>query len=229
MVTNVKSKQLNYNKYSMKKYDDDIVRSIPGHKEFHKKIEQIVRNKLRDGVSILELGIGTGLTSEMILRLVKCDYVGVDFSENMLKGAKKRLNKYSVKLIKADFSKYVFPKNIGAVVSVIGLHHQKTDRDKKNLFKKIFKCLNEGGIFIFGDLLTFRDKHKAALNEALHFHRLVENAMNKKSLIEWAYHHKFLNNLAPIEDQVEWLKEVGFSKVEIIYTKFNTALICAER
>ena len=204
-------------------------RSIPGHRDMHKKIGEFVKRELNKGSKVLELGIGTGITSERILRIVKCNYAGIDFSENVLKCAKERLNKYDVKLINADFSKYSFPKNITAVVSVMAVHHQKTDRDKKNLFRKIFKCLNNKGIFIFGDLVTYKDKRRAALNDSLHFHSLVENAKNKKSLIEWAYHHKFLNNLAPIEDQVEWLKEVGFNKVDAVYIKFNTALIIAKK
>ncbi len=89
----------------------------------------------------------------------------------------------------------------------------------------IFHSLSEEGVFIFGDLVTYRNPESAALNEARHYHHLVENAQDENSLKEWAYHHKYLNKLAPIEDQVEWLEEVGFRKVEVLFTKFNTALI----
>jgi hypothetical protein len=57
----------------------------------------------------------------------------------------------------------------------------------------------------------------------------VENARDEKSLEEWAHHHKFLNLLASIEDQIAWLKEVGFSGVEVRYEYLNTALIVATK
>jgi hypothetical protein len=43
------------------------------------------------------------------------------------------------------------------------------------------------------------------------------------------HHHKYLNKLAPLEDQVEWLKEVGFREVKVVYKKFNTVLVYARK
>src|SRR3989344_3751383 len=118
-----------------------------------------------------------------------------------------------------------WPIENDVIVSVISIHHQETDRDKKKLFKKIYRHLAAGGIFIFGDLVTFEDKNTAAFNEALHFHHLVENASSRKNLTEWAFHHKYLNCLAPVEKQLQWLQQTGFEKVRLIYHRYNTVLI----
>lgn len=150
----------------------------------------------------------------------------VDFSEKMMSGAKKRLAKYKVKYILGDYSELEFGPDPDIVLSVISIHHQ-TDDGKKKLFRKIFDSLKPGCLFIFGDLVTYRDKKKAALNEARHYHHLVENARDEKSLVEWAHHHKFLNLLAPLEDQLDWLKQAGFSSIEVKYEHFNTALVVA--
>jgi len=147
----------------------------------------------------------------------------------MLQGASIRLPKYNVNLIKGDFSTIELPKNNDIIVSVIGIHHQETDEDKKALFKRIYELLSDNGVFIFGDLVTYQDKEKAALNDALHFNFLVENAFDEQSLKEWAFHHKFLNKLAPIESQIEWLKEIGFDTIELVFNRFNTALIIAKK
>lgn len=53
---------------------------------------------------------------------------------------------------------------------------------------------------------------------------LVEHATDEKTLTEWAHHHMFLNDLAPIEHQIEWLSKVGF-KVQKDFLKMNTALL----
>ena len=231
MPTNVKPADLNYDSYETEKYDDEIIRSIPGHEELHQKIEDIIESDFaQKSPSVLELGIGTGLTALRILKKVPhACYVGIDFSETMLNGARKRLFQYNATFERGDYSQIPLPKDNDIVVSVIGIHHQKTNADKKRLFRKIYSSLSEGGAFIFGDLVTYRDPELAALNEARHYHHLVENAQDEKSLKEWAHHHKYLNKLAPLEDQVEWLREAGFREVEVVFTKHNTALIYAKK
>ncbi len=238
MTTNVTAKELNYDSYKTEKYDSDIVRSIPWYIRLHKKIMEILTDCYKsfkgDRIkNVLELGVGTGLTSEKIFKIIpKVHLVAVDFSKTMLDGARKRLSGYDVKYIEGDYSELNFRTNLGTnfdiVMSVIGIHHQN-DFGKKELFKKIYDCLNDDGIFIFGDLVTFKDKREAERNDKRHHEYLILNAEDEKSLKEWVHHHKFLNLLAPVEDQIEWLKEAGFSSVEIKFKKYNTCLILAKK
>lgn len=231
MSTNVKPEELNYDHYETEKYDQDIINSIPGHEELHQNIDTFVeRNYSGQRINGLELGVGTGLTALRILKKIpQADYTAIDFSKTMLEGARKRLVGYKVIFEQGDYSQIILPKQKDLVVSVLGIHHQETSEDKKKLFQKIYLSLSEGGTFLFGDLVTYKDQKWAALNEAKHYHHLVEKVKDEKSLQEWAFHHKFLNKLAPLEDQVEWLKEIGFSKVEVLFTKYNTMLLYAKK
>lgn len=239
MATNVKPSDLNYNVHATKKYDDDIVCVIPGYEEMHQHIDVIIGEWMDRDIRILELGIGTGLTADRILNnLCKNPerYIGIDFSAQMLDGAKNRLAGYehllgydSITLVNADYATFPFPEDNDLVISVVGIHHQETDNDKKRLFGKIFGSLKNNGAFIFGDLVTYRDPTEAAVNEELHYHHLVTHARDEVSLKEWEHHHKFLNKLAPLEDQVAWLREVGFRNMDVVYKKFNTALVYAKK
>ncbi|MBU0707125.1 class I SAM-dependent methyltransferase [Patescibacteria group bacterium] len=230
-TTNLRADNLNYNNYANEVYDDDVRRSIPGYDELHKSIVKVVskfsqKHKVRN---ILDLGVGTGFTSKKILKIIPtASLTAVDFSKQMMSGAKKRLSKYHVRYILGDFSKLNFYTDYEIVLSVIAIHHQN-DSAKKRLFKKISNSLKTNGIFIFGDLVTYRDKKKAAINYSRHYHHLVKNARNDQALEEWAYHNKFLNLLAPIEDQLVWLKKAGFSSIQVKYEHFNTALIIATK
>lgn len=230
MATNVKPKELNYDHYKTEKYDQDIIKSIPGHEELHKVVDKIIERFDKKSLKILELGVGTGLTAERVLKIIPAaEYTAIDFSETMLNGARKRLAKYNVAFIQGDYSQIALPCNNNLVISVISIHHQKTNEDKKRLFQRIYSSLSKEGAFIFGDLVTHKDQQVAALNDAKHFHHLAENAQDERSLAEWAHHHKYLNSLAPLEDQIEWLKEVGFKEVQVVFTKYNTALIYAAK
>src|SRR3989344_2446682 len=195
MATNVRPDELNYDHYDTRKYDEDIIRSIPGHVELHQHIDQIVQRDYvpRGKAKVLELGVGTGLTAERILRkLPNADYTAVDFSEQMLAGARRRLSQYDVTFVNGDYSQIDLPNDNDLVVSVVGIHHQETDDDKKSLFQRIYDSLNETGAFIFGDLVTYRNPIKACLNEFLHFRSLKKNARDEKSYQEWKDHHERL-------------------------------------
>ena len=230
-MTNVKPEELNYDHYEMDKYDLDIINAIPGHAKLHQELGNIVREKLQqEKARILELGPRTGLTTKVIADIVpNAEFTLIDFSEQMLEGAKKRLSKYTCTYVLGDFADVPFPKEVDAVFSVIGFHHQETDEDKQRLIKRVFKSLRDDGLFILGDLMTHDDKEDAALYDAYHFHHLVEKAEDEKSLREWAYHHKYLNPLASWQKHVTWLKEIGFRKVEVKFQQWNTFLIVAEK
>ncbi len=227
--TNVKVFELNYDHYSSGKYDRDIVNSIPFHRKMHQLIVRFIRKNLHSKpCAVLDLGVGTGITSKLIQdELPQAEFDLVDFSKKMLSGARKRMGTARVQYIFGDYSKLSFKKKYDLVVSVIGIHHQNT-RGKKLLFRKIYSLLKEGGVFLFGDLVTHKDDKIASLNQALHFHHLVSKATDQKTLTEWAHHHMFLNDLAPIEDQVKWLKEAGF-EVEIAMQQMNTALLICRK
>lgn len=228
-MTTITPSQLNYDHYSMKKYDRDITNSIPHHRQIHKIIANYVRKNISDRhTTVLDLGVGTGLTSKVIqANLPFAELTVVDFSKQMLRCAAKKLGNKNVRYVFGDYCKLTFTKKFDMIVSVIGLHHQN-NAGKKKLFKKIYSLLKPGGIFIFGDLVTYKDKHTAAFNSALHFHHLVKNSTDKKTLTDWAHHHMFLNNLATIEDQIEWLENVGF-KITKKFIKTNTALLICKK
>ena len=228
-TTNVKVSQLNYNEYTSDKYDQDIVNSIPFHREIHDGIVEFIgKFDGNKNYKILDLGVGTAITSRLIKDILpKAEFDLVDFSKQMLDGAKKKMGADHINYILGDYSTIKFDEKYDVVVSVIGIHHQNTT-GKKKLFKKIFTLLKPGGVFIFGDLVTYKDKHMAALNNALHYNHLVEKSIDEKTLKDWAFHHMFLNDLSPIEDQIGWLKSVGF-KVTKKFLKFNTVLLICKK
>ncbi len=224
-TTNVRAEELNYHQ-TAEQYDQEIIAAIPYHQELHRWICNLIQ--ILEVGSALDLGCGSGLTSQLLQNeFPGLQLTAVDFDEPMLDIARRRLGA-SVKYIQADYSGLdLGVEKYDLVVSVIGLHHQ-TDAGKRKMFQRIFQCLKPGGTFLFGDLMTYRDQKIAAWNQAKHFAHLVAHATSEKMLIEWAYHHLFLNLLAPVEDQMEWLEEVGF-KASIEFMHMNTALICATK
>lgn len=211
-------------------YDKEICRAIPFYTDVHEHIARYIKKACvpMRPARVLDLGVGTGTTARVIQKILPhTQFDVVDYSKTMLREARKKLGNKNVRYVLGDYAALPFDKKYDIIVSVIGMHHQ-THAGKRKLFKKIFSHLKPGGVFIYGDLFTYQNKHTAAINTARHFHHLVNHAKNKKMLTAWAYHHLFLNNPATLEDQIAWLRAIGFT-VKKKFSKMNTALLVCRK
>lgn len=229
-TTNVKPSDLNYDRYTRNQYDRDIVRAIPAHQELHERLCKFLLKKYpsTQAMKILDLGTGTAITSALVRDVFQnAQFDLVDFSKQMLAGARKRMGRKNVHYILGDFSLLKFDQQYDMVMTVIGLHHQ-TSVGTRRLLKRMHRQIKPNGFFVLGDLVTYTDKQLAAFNNCKHYHHLTENAANDKVLMEWAYHHQFLNDLKTIENYRTWLGEAGF-KVVYEFSQWNTALLIAQK
>lgn len=113
---------------------------------------------------ILDIGIGTGLLTEEMLRLANYEIVGVDFSSRMLDIAKNRLANYShVKLICEDVTQFETSDQFEAIVSSGGaiyiiaeegeyrLYSHITDPNtNQQLLTKLYRQLDNNGLLALG-------------------------------------------------------------------------------
>jgi SAM-dependent methyltransferase len=73
--------------------------------------------ELRPGMSVLDLGCGTGRHArELAKRGIKV--TGVDFSEGMLREARKKSDGLAVEYVAADITTYVHPTAVDAVICI---------------------------------------------------------------------------------------------------------------
>ena len=95
---------------------------------------------------ILDLGCGAGIPVSMFLSQKGNKVTGIDFSENMLKLAKK--NVPNAKFIKMDMTKMRFePNSFDGAVSFYAIIHVPR-RKHKIIYKKLHTILRDGGIIL---------------------------------------------------------------------------------
>jgi SAM-dependent methyltransferase len=172
-------------------------------------LEFVPRNARR----ILDLGTGDGRLLAL-LRIERPSSVGVslDFSPTMLEAARKRfLGDDKVQVIDHNLDEQL-PQlgSFDAIVSSFAIHHS-TDERKRELYAEIYSALVPGGIFC-------NLEHVASSTPELHVR--FRNALGVTAAEEDPS-----NKLASVEDQLRWLRDIGFENVDCYWKWMELALI----
>lgn len=209
-------------------YDVCCNKVVPRNEELQKMLVLAIPFKKDDKLRMLDIGIGTGLTTGNVLNsFPNANIDGIDFSSEMLESTAKRLERFnnSVKLINVDFTKCDFDDKYDVIFSAVSIHNIP-DAEKKKLFCKIFKHLVDGGIFINADFIKFASSHLTANASGFYESYLRQNLAGKE-LEHWLRHAKEEDLPATLDEQFAWLKEAGFSQAECMWAYQNVAVVCA--
>ena len=188
----------------------------------------------------LDLGCGDGILGAAVLGQYPASRgVLMDFSEPMLDQARKNLRKYTSQLtfLNADYSDPTWTESVqheapfDAVVSGYSIHHQP-DARKKRICAEIFSLLKPGGWFVNvehvapASLQTTRlfEKHIIEASYAL---EVRAGGSKTYAQIAEEFHNrpdKEANILAPVENQCDWLREIGFEDVDCYFRIYELAV-----
>jgi SAM-dependent methyltransferase len=164
--------------------------------------------------SFLDLGCGNG----RLLALVKAhapraSAMGIDFSPTMLASARAQLP--GVPFLEQDLEAPLPDCGpFDAVVSSFAIHHLSHAR-KRSLYAEVFARLQPGGVFC-------NLEHVASPNERLHVEFL-------QAIGRTPAEDDPSNKLLPLELQLEWLREIGFTDVDCHWKWRELALLVGRR
>lgn len=182
-------------------------------KKAYEYMGQIVPGSCRN---ILDLGCGTGLEIDEIRKAGnKGQITGIDMSEDML-GLLQQKHK-DVHTICADYFQYDLGSDIyDAAVSFESLHHFKPEK-KEELFKKIYRSLRQGGIYIEADYIACCEEEEELLME-------VCDSKRKKDQIP---DNVFVHFDTPLTagHEMELLRNAGFEDVHLVCSIEGAAFI----
>jgi SAM-dependent methyltransferase len=162
---------------------------------------------------LLDIGTGDG----RLLALVRTAHpgitaVGLDFSPTMLERARERFAEAAeVDIVEHDLDAPLPDLGLfDVVVSSFAIHHVDDSR-KRTLYAEVFGCLLPGGVFAnLEHVASPTDEIHAAFLEALGTAPADEDPSNI---------------LAPVEPQLQWLREAGFGQVDCFWKWRELALL----
>ena len=188
----------------VRQWIEDGDKTDPGRAEQITALVGLIRCNAEESIEVLDLGAGYGIvTREILTAYPNAQVVCVDGSAEMLKHGKVRLAEWQDQLsfIVANFDSpnwlVTLPtdREFDAVVSSRAIHHVVDER-KQMLYEEIFQLLKPGGCFANHDLV-----------------RKPDDPIRDS-------HDPF----GTVEDQVVWLKNIGFVDVECFWQTEGRAL-----
>lgn len=205
-------------------YDEQRRKLIPCFDDFYSIPVSIIETK-KEAPTILDIGAGTGLFSSLLLeKYPNAKLTLIDLSENMLEQAKDRLKGIEdIEYIVADYTKHEFEKTYDMIISSLSIHHL-TEEEKRELYKKVFTLLNEGGIFVNADQVLGQTEFIESLYKNDWSQKIETSGLSRQQLDE-AYERTKLDKMSTLADQLKWMNESGFQDVDCVYKYFNFVVL----
>jgi tRNA (cmo5U34)-methyltransferase len=172
-------------------------------------------------VNVLDIGCGAGnYTLKMLSKVPNLNAALIDLSQNMLDKAHERVSGATtgkVQTIQGDIRDIELPKNhFDIILAGAVLHHLREDSDWEFVFQKLYDCLTPGGCLMISDLLV---QDHEGVNQLIW--KRYGDYLRQHGGEE--YQQKVFNYIE-IEDsprsmtyQLDLMKKVGFSSVEILH------------
>lgn len=219
---------------------------IPGAEAQFETMLRLLRYVRAQPLVVLDLGCGDGIVLETVL----CAYpnargVAVDGSAAMLEKAQERFARYQsayrVAFVEADFNDPGWVERLplrrfDAVVSAFAIHHSEDPR-KRALYAETHDLLNPGGLFVNIEHVGSASSLGEELFERNYAEALARLRRGRGEAVtdEAVYQElttrsdKAANRLAPVETQLQWLREIGFRDVDCYWKQYELAVLAGFR
>ncbi len=202
-------------------YDQDRPKLVPDFEAFYGTALRVIPFSPEEQIRILDLGAGTGLFAAMLLEIYREAILHLtDLSEAMLAQARIRFGanprvSYSMQ----DHLDLDAADEYDLVVSALSIHHLP-DQAKELLFRRIFKALRPGGMFINADQALAPTERGERQYQSLWRKEVSASGISDLALRQ-ALERVRADQNAPLSDQIRWLSEAGFSDIDCWYKRFR--------
>lgn len=210
-------------------FEDMLQRSVPFYSEITRMSVELAREYNPSGKVIYDLGCSTGETGLQIAQTFlpeEFEYIGIDNSASMIeKALRKTQGKSNLTFKQGDITEFDF-NNAGTFISNFTLQFLRP-LQRQPLLEKICKALPEEGAFILGEKVLEDHSDISRLFVDLYYDFKKREGYSE---LEIARKRESLENvLIPyrLDENIEMLRNAGFSKVNIAFKWYNFVLFLA--
>lgn len=210
-------------------YDRTRRQYIPCFDDFYSTALELIPHDSQAHIKVLDIGAGTGLLSGLVAAAFPQASITLsDISSKMLSKAQERFgSNRNIEYLTLDFINAPIVGNYDVVISALALHHTPQDQLKR-VFQKIFGALQSGGYFINADqTLGTTPENEEKYAQAWLIGAKAKGCTDRD--IEVAIERMKADKTATLQDQLNWLSEVGFVQVDCWYKNYRFAVYSGQR
>jgi ubiquinone/menaquinone biosynthesis C-methylase UbiE len=211
---------------------------IPDRQRQLEVMLRVVRFQCPQPHRILDVGAGDGILLATLLEAFPdAGGVAVDFSPLMLEQARHRLGQFGQRAttVEADLQTPAWKDSLhgpfDVVVSGFAIHHLSHER-KRVLYREIHDLLADGGVFVNSEHVASTTPRIEQMFDAAMTEHLFQRRKEKgEDVTLEQVRNEFMqrpdraaNILALVEDQCQWLREIGFRDVDCFWKFFELAI-----
>jgi tRNA (cmo5U34)-methyltransferase len=211
--------------------------------EVHETFASALRNFTQDRdrpLRALDIGMGDGAITKLLLQDAKLDVAGVDNEPKMLEQARKALaaaiasGRLKIALDDALHFLAGQPRHSLDVVASGYVLHNLTADYRDRLYGEIWRVLAPTGLFINADKYAQEGQaHREALRWQLGlFFDVLGSHKKYDTLREWVLHYaedEAADRVMPETDAIARLERLGFTSVAIVYRQYMDAVLIARK
>jgi tRNA (cmo5U34)-methyltransferase len=216
---------------SVEYYDIWIRKALPCYDELFSVATECIPFSFSEELNILDLGAGTGLFSWHIFQSYpNANFTLIDVADKMLAIAKKRFadSGRQFSFITNDYRKALPKSQSDLIISSLSIHHLNDD-EKQRLFKDIYLILKPGGAFINVDQIKAPGDYFQELYWSTWLKKVRQAGASEQQIHESIRRRKEFDEDSTMADQLNWLRNAGFEKVDCLYHHYFVGVFVAQK
>ena len=210
----------------LRDYDAMIRTFIPNYEDMLDEAASALRLVRRRSPVIVELGIGSGALAQRCVAVSpQARVIGLDVDSDILALARRRLGP-RLTTLSGDFLAASLP-TCDAVVSSFALHHVRTRARKAGIYRRCFRALRPGGLFVTADCCVATDQRQRVRDREAwraHLERTYRPTRAEGFLRAWAKEDVYFSLAA----EVDLLERAGFS-VDVRWRRRSFAVVVGRK
>ena len=212
-------------------YDSWVQKALPCYEELFSVAVASIPFATGQELTILDLGAGTGLFSYHVFqRYGNSHYTLVDVADQMLDISRKRFEESSGQFsyITGDYRTTFPASQFDLIISSLSIHHL-IDQEKKKLFKDIYRKLKPGGTFINVDQIKAPSEHFQEMYWSTWLSKVRQSNAGEEQIQQSIRRRTEFDKDSTLVDQLKWLQEAGFERVDCLYHHYFVGVFFAQK
>jgi tRNA (cmo5U34)-methyltransferase len=180
--------------------------------------------------SILDIGAGTGLLSELLLEAYPDAAITLmDISERMLDVARVRFQgREKVRFVVMDYCRGDLGGPFDAICSALSIHHLTRD-EKRELYRRIFEALGRDGVFVNADEVAGESEEMNRRNLEYWDDFVLGGPLAREEVEAILERREIFDRMEKLSVQMGWMREIGFTDVDVIYKNRSFAVFAGRK